>query len=267
MSALRAAAEQAANPTTGETGTAGTVTAIAAEPAELVPFAELSGATSEDPPQVTVFVAWARVMRDVEGVGKNSVFKQTNQNGKEVRYNFRGVDAMINAFGPACRRHGVMVIPVKVDMDRAAANSSRGTSMRESTATVSWRIYGPKGDWIDGESAGESLDTGDKGTAKAQSVALRAFLIAAGLVPTDEKDPDAIVHERGERPLPKATDYRDEITDPRTSLRRLLQIKQEVLRHNLGDALVVNEIGDEEPLGKLLWRVGAEREKASGGES
>jgi len=236
----------------------------AAEPQELVPFAEL-GEASADPEPVSVYVAWARVMRDVSGVGKNSEFRQTNKDGKTTRYNYRGVDAMINAVGPACRRHGVMIIPTRVEPSHAAANSRNGGTMRETTTLVTWRIYGPNGDHIEGQSEGESLDTSDKGTAKAQTVALRVFLIAAGLVPTDEPDPDTVVHERGERPLPKPTDYRDEIVDPRTSLRRLNQIKDELLRHDLGLVVVVNEVGDDEQLGKLLMRIGRDRENTSGG--
>jgi ERF superfamily protein len=131
-------------------------------PVPLVPIAELAGPTSDDPPPVTVFVAWARVMRDVEAVGKNSQY-----NAAGTRYNFRGVDAMINAFGPACRRHGVIVMPTAVQAEHGDATTSNGKATRETTVVVSWRIYGPNGDHMDGASAGESLDSSDKGTAKA----------------------------------------------------------------------------------------------------
>ncbi len=231
-----------------------------AEPAPLAPFVELTEPTGDDPERVSVFVAWARVMRDVAGVGKNSLFKQKNQNGGETRYNYRGVDAMINAFGPACRRHGVMVIPIRLTPSHAPATSSRGSSMRETTTVVTWRIYGPNGDFIEGESEGESLDTGDKGTAKAQTVALRVFLIAAGLVPTDDKDPDGSHVERGERPLPRAADYRDEAVDPRTSVQRIRAAYQEAKHHGLLTHRVVNEVGEEEELGALILRVDQARQ-------
>lgn len=233
---------------------------LAAEPVGLVPFAELSEPTGDDPPTVSVFVAWARVMRDVQGVAKKGLYIQGG-----TRYNFRGVDAMINAFGPPCRKHGVIVVPIEVRPSHAPATSSKGSAMRETTTVVRFRVYGPDGTHFDGEAEGESLDVGDKGTPKAQSVALRAFLIAAGMVPTDEPDPDSFHHERGERPLPKPADYRDEIADPRTSLARLNQIKAELLRHELGTVLVVNELGDEEALGRMLIRVGREREQQQGG--
>jgi hypothetical protein len=201
-------------------------------------------------------------MRDVHGIGKNSLY---NQSG--TRYNFRGVDAVVNAFGPACRRHGVIVVPCGITASHAPAVSKGGSAMRETTTVVQWRIYGPQGDFIDGASEGESLDTGDKGTAKAQSVALRMFLLAAGLVPTDEKDPDAQHIERGERPLPKPADYVDEICDPRTSFARIRQVWNEVRRYSLLEASITNEHGDAETLGSLLKRKGDERAATPGGES
>jgi hypothetical protein len=258
MSDLRNRAQAAANGTAvldpGEPN--------AAEATSLVPFAELDEPTGDDPPQVTVFVAWNRVMRDVQGVAKKGLY-----NASGTRYNFRGVDAMINAFGPACRRHGVIVVPHRVEPSHAPARTALDKPTRETTTIVHWRVYGPDGTHFEGASEGESLDSSDKGAAKAQSVALRAFLIAAGLVPTDEKDPDASHIERGERPLPKPTEYRDEIADPQTSAARLRQIRAEIGRHNLGGAVVTNEVGDDEPLIKMLVRIGQERASAEGGAS
>jgi hypothetical protein len=227
-------------------------------PADLVPFAELDDTTSADPPQVSVFIAWARVMRDVQAVAKAGLY-----NGGGTRYNFRGVDQMINAFGPACRRHGVIVTPHRITPSHAPATSKAGAAMRETTSVIIWRVYGPDGTFFEGASEGESLDSADKGAAKAQSVALRAFLIAAGLVPTDTPDPDSQHVERGERPKPKASDYVDEILNPRTSLGRLVQMKQELARHGIGGDVVALPDGGEVKVGNLLWQVGKDREDAS----
>lgn len=229
-------------------------------PLPLVPIAELAGPTSDDPPQVTVFVAWARVMRDVQAIGKHGEY-----NAAGTRYNFRGIDAVVNAFGPACRRHGVIVMPTAVLAEHGDAVTSNGKATRETTVVVSWRIYGPNGDHMDGASAGESLDSSDKGTAKAQSVALRAFLIAAGLVPTDEKDPDASRIERGERPRVVPSQYVEEIANPKTSLGRLRQIRAEINQHGIAAAIITNETGDEESLLAMVVRIGKAR--AEGGEA
>ena len=55
--------------------------------------------TDEKP---TVIEALSKVMGDVQAVGKES---RNSQQG----YAFRGVDAVMNAVGPALRRHGVVI--------------------------------------------------------------------------------------------------------------------------------------------------------------
>ncbi len=221
---------------------------------DLVPFPELTEPTSADPEQVPVHIAWARVMRDVHALGKHGLY-----NAAGTRYNFRGVDAVLNAFGPVVRRHGVIVLPQTVRAIHSDATTSKGNPTRETTVTVSYRIIGPMGDFLDGEAEGEALDSSDKGSAKAQSVAMRVFLIAASLLPTDEKDPDASRIERGERPLPRAGEYVEEVCDPRTSVSRIRQIYQEAKRHSLLAAPVTNEVGEPEELGALILRIDAAR--------
>lgn len=227
--------------------------------AELAPFVDLPAATSgDDPESVSVFVAWNRVMRDVAAIAKREVA----DTGRGGRYNFRGVDRVVNAFGPAVRRHGVIVVPVKVTPAHRDAKSANDKNMRETTTVVDFRVYGPAGDYFDGQAEGESLDVSDKGTAKAQSIAERVFLLITGMVPTDEPEPDRTNHERGERPAVKPADYRDEIADPRTSLGRLRQIRGELRQHNVGGVVQVNEVGDDEALLAMCERIGRQRAEA-----
>jgi hypothetical protein len=54
----------------------------------------------------TIYQALSAVMQDVQGVGKN---QKNNTPGQS--YNFRGIDAVTNAVGPALRKHGVIVVP------------------------------------------------------------------------------------------------------------------------------------------------------------
>ncbi|NKU87713.1 hypothetical protein GS884_09095 [Rhodococcus hoagii] len=57
-------------------------------------------------------------------------------------------------------------------------------------------MFGPAGDSFSGSAYGEAADAGDKAVSKAQSVAYRTFLLQGLTVPTEERDPDADVHER-----------------------------------------------------------------------
>ncbi len=73
---------------------------------------------------------------------------------------------------------------------------------------------------------GEAMDSGDKATSKALSVARRNMWLDTLLIPTQDKDPDEDHIERGEA-YRSAVSYRDELLDSRTSPSRLHQIGAE----------------------------------------
>lgn len=216
----------------------------------------------DGPEQVPVWVAWSRVMGEVRGIDKGDWYGRPGERGS---YQFRGVDSALNAFGPACRLHGVLVLPIHVETAYRDVKTSGGKPSRECTVTVTYRIIGPTGDSIEVQSAGESMDSADKGTAKALSTSLRSLLFLGGLVPTSDTDPDATNIERGEAPVRSAVEYLDEIAHPQTSAGRLKQIYYELRQSNQLGALVTNETGEEERVGDMVVRLGKER-SAGGGQ-
>ncbi|MEC3993967.1 hypothetical protein VSR01_10600 [Actinacidiphila sp. DG2A-62] len=244
----------------------------APEPGAELDLTDLPAVANDDYPMpelVPVHIAWLRVRRDVRSVGKNDEHREKNQSGREyVKYKFRGVESALNAFGPATLRHGVNIVAVDMQTSYRDTQSSRGSKMRECTVLVTWQIIGPMGDSMPlGKSAGESLDSGDKGTAKAQSLALRALLFNTGLVPTGEPEPEAVDVERGDAPVRSPQSYRDEIVDPKTSPGRLEQISYELRSAGMLHVLVVNEVGDEETLDALGLRHYNERTAPRGDAS
>ena len=213
---------------------------------------------ADDPEMVPVHLAWLRVRKDIRGIAKGEEY-----NDGYSRYNFRGVDATVQAFAPVTMRHGVNVIPHRVDATYRDTKTAKGKATRECTVTITWHIIGPRGDVIVAQSQGEALDSGDKGTAKAQSVALRVLLLNGGLVPTGDPDPGSSTIDRGEASVRSAVSYLDEICDPHTSAGRLRQIHFELKQGNLLGALITNEVGVEERIGDMVVRIGKER--AAGG--
>ena len=213
-----------------------------------------------DPEMVPVGIAWLRVRRDIRAIGKGELY-----NALGTKFNFRGVDTVVNVFGPVTLKHGVNVMSSKVEATYGEKSTKNGGKMRECSVLVTWTIMGPMGDTLTLQTMGEALDTADKSTTKAQSVALRTLLLGFGLTPTNDKDPDADRHERGEAPPRTAASYRDEILEPGTSRQRLAQINYEIKQIGLYDTKVVNEVGDEEPLGAFLFRIGQERIQQQGG--
>ncbi len=142
----------------------------------------------------TVVEALALVMDEVQSISKSS--RNEFQN-----FNFRGIDAVMNAVGPAFRKHGVVCVPIATSYADEHYQAKGGSNMRSVTLTVTFRFYGPAGDWIDAQVCGESADAGDKSIPKAHSVAYRTLLLQALCIPTDEADPDAQTIERAEPPV------------------------------------------------------------------
>jgi hypothetical protein len=138
---------------------------------------------------LTIQQALAAVMADIEAVGKQD--RNTQQN-----YNFRGVDAVVNAVGPALRKHGVIMVPTAGTPTEEKYASRSGAAMTRIVLPVTFTFHGPAGDTIDCLVYGESSDSGDKAMPKAHSVAWRVAMLQVFAIPTDDPDPDSSAHER-----------------------------------------------------------------------
>lgn len=153
-----------------------------------------------EPESVSVHTAMARVMCDVDHVAK----AQLHRSQTAGTWRFRGIDDVINALGPAMRRHGLLMVPELLSVERRDTQTTGAKAARETCVTVRYHVLGPAGDQLPTPiiTTGESLDNGDKGTAKAMSVAWRLALIQAFCLPTDEPDPDTQAYQRESAPDP-----------------------------------------------------------------
>jgi hypothetical protein len=144
------------------------------------------------------------VMNEVQAVGKND--KNTSQGFK-----FRGIDAVMNAVGPAFRKHGAFVVPTIVWNTNEIVPTKAGGSLNVCRLQVEFAIYGESGDPIVGSVYAEAMDSGDKAGAKAHSVALRTFLLQVLCLPTDEPDPDTHSYEIGSVTGPSVAELKSKI--------------------------------------------------------
>jgi hypothetical protein len=127
------------------------------------------------------------VMQEVQGLAKKD--KNTHQG-----FAFRGIDAVMNAVGPALRKHGGFMVPQVIEKTHEIMNGK----LNLVRITVSYSVYGSEGEPITGWVAAEAFDSGDKATAKAMSVAYRTFLLQLLCLPTDEPDPDSYTYDIAE---------------------------------------------------------------------
>jgi hypothetical protein len=130
----------------------------------------------------------AAVMDDVQAVGKK------DRNASQG-FNFRGIDAVMNAVGPALRAHGGFVIPVVESVAYETATSAKGATLNIARVFVKYEVHGQVGEPVTGSVVAEAFDMGDKATAKAMSVAYRTFLLQLLCLPTDEPDPDTFSYQ------------------------------------------------------------------------
>ena len=134
--------------------------------------------------------ALSEVMKAVGGIAKKD--KNTSQG-----FNFRGIDSVVNAVSPALQKFGVVVIPSVEEYEYQTVEIGRNrTAMGHVRVKVSYTFIGANGDAIKATVVGEAMDSGDKATAKAMSVAFRTALLQSLSLPTDEVDPDAHSYER-----------------------------------------------------------------------
>lgn len=152
--------------------------------------------------KLTALESMSAVMEQVRGLAKRD---RNSQQG----FNFRGIDAVMNAVGPALREVGAVITPRVLTIEQNRGQSRNGGTLTSTRVTVEYTWHGPDGSTITGAAPGEAFDSGDKGTAKAMSVAYRTFLLQALTLPTDEPDPDA--HTYDAPPRTPADAARDEL--------------------------------------------------------
>lgn len=136
-----------------------------------------------------IYQAIIGVMSDIGVIGKE---KRNTQQG----FKYRGVDDVMNALQPVMVQHGLFVVPEIIDQKREERQTKNGTNLIYSVCTVRYTFYAKDGSNVQCVVIGEGMDSGDKATNKAMSIAFKYACFQVFCIPTEEmKDPDAEVHE------------------------------------------------------------------------
>lgn len=169
-----------------------------------------------------VHEAIVKIREDVGAVRKDGRNSQQN-------FNFRGVDAVVNALAPAMSRHGVMVFPSRAEHRDGSKPLSGGKVATSPVVIVDYTFVGPEGDTFTAQVAAESFDLGDKATAKAMSVAYRTCLLQVFSLPTDDADPDEHTYERAPRqqqePQQPGVNWQQSLIDAKGNPERLAALR------------------------------------------
>lgn len=139
--------------------------------------------------KMNIFESINKVMDEIGAIGKNT---KNQQQG----FMYRGIDAVMNALNPALVKHKVFVVPKVLEQTREERTNSKGTTLLYSLIKVEYTFYAEDGSSVSATVIGEGMDSGDKATNKAMSIAFKYACFQVFCIPTEEMvDPDAECHE------------------------------------------------------------------------
>jgi hypothetical protein len=145
-------------------------------------------------PNNIIFNQIIAIMSELDAIGK------ARSNSQGAGFKYRGIDDVYNALHALLAKHGVFTVPQVQSMKREERQSKSGGVLNYTILTIDFVFYAIDGSSVTATMVGEAMDSGDKSSNKAMSVAHKYAFLQVFAIPTEEqKDPDAETHE----PLPK----------------------------------------------------------------
>ena len=136
-----------------------------------------------------IFGLMGQAMREIGAIGKDS---KNQQQG----FMYRGIDAVYNALNPVMAKLGLFICPEVLEQTREERQGRNGGTLLYSILKIKYTMYAPDGSNVSCVVVGEGMDSGDKASNKAMSVAMKYAAFQLFMIPTEEMvDPDAEVHE------------------------------------------------------------------------
>ena len=139
--------------------------------------------------KMNIYETISAVMKEIGAVGKTS---KNQMQG----FMFRGIDAVMNAIAPALQKYNLFIVPEILEQTREERTSFKGGTLIYSICKIKYTFYAEDGSSITATVIGEGMDSGDKATNKAMSIAFKYACFQVFCIPTEEMvDPDAETHE------------------------------------------------------------------------
>lgn len=133
-----------------------------------------------------IYKAMANIIKEIGHISKE---KQTTG---FANYKYRGIDDVYNAINPLMGKFGVFVLPMAQERTSEERKTSKG-SANYVIMRMTYRFCHEDGSYVECSTVGEAMDSGDKGTNKAMSIAMKYALFQIFCIPTEEMDdPDAV---------------------------------------------------------------------------
>lgn len=151
-----------------------------------------------------------QIMKEVEPVAK----KHTAKTGAQSGYKFRGIDDLYEALQAIMAKNGVYSVPEVLE-DRSEERVTRnGATMIYRILKIKYTFYAEDGSSVSSVVIGEGMDSGDKASNKAMSVAHKYCFLQVFCIPTvDPKDPehDNFDQDKGEGIVPRESSFAERL--------------------------------------------------------
>jgi len=129
-----------------------------------------------------VYIAIFNVMNDLDAISKG---RRNQQQG----YAFRGIEDIYNSLHPLCAKHGLVTFPRVISRDEQIYENKNGTRMIRVVLAVEYNFVGRDGSVHScGPIYTEAMDSSDKASNKALSVAHKYAMIQTFMIPTEDLD-------------------------------------------------------------------------------
>ncbi len=158
-----------------------------------------------------IFERIAAIMAEVPAIGKN-------KQNQEQHYWFRGIDNVYNSLHPLFVKYQVFTTSEILSKNREVWTNKNGTIMIEFTLQVKYRFTAIDGSSIETETMGQAMDSSDKASNKAMSMAHKAAILQIFMIPTvDLEEPDASSPEPQSHGYQQPPAQQQHYSEPRTA--------------------------------------------------
>ena len=131
-----------------------------------------------------------------EELSKIGISKDRNASSSKFSYKFRGIDDVYNTLSPMLARHGIVIIPRFSEREVTQKQGQNGILFYVSIKGEFDFISSKDGSKVSAVTYGEAMDSGDKATNKAMSIAYKYACLQVFAIPTEgDNDPDANIHQ------------------------------------------------------------------------
>lgn len=133
----------------------------------------------------------------IKAMSFEGIAKDKKAGSGSFGFNFRGIDDVYNALAPLLGKHGLILFPRVIKRECTERKTSKGGTLFYVVVHMEYDFVSS----VDGSKhtvsiVGEAMDSGDKATNKAMSIALKYAAFQTFFIPTEVtvQDADSDIH-------------------------------------------------------------------------